>query len=195
MSNKDKILKLIVEEGEKEAQVILKEGQAEKEKILQEARDNAELKRAEIEEQMRVEVEGVKKRAESQWGIEGRNITLKKKRALISEIFDNIGEKLDNLDADKKVKWYCEIFKKYHTGAPCTLLLNKEEKAAFGELLVKEIGQGEVELSKEEGSFRGGFIISQEKTEINCTLDVLIEEEKRKYESEVAKLLFGKDSI
>ncbi len=195
MSNKDKILKLIVEEGEKEAQEILKEGELEKERILKEARDNAEIKRSEIEKDMKDEIDAINKRGESQLGIESRNIALRKKRTLISEIFKDIEDKLIALTSEEKIKWYLDVFNKYYSDGSAEIILNEAEKSSIGKDFIDKINNQKVVLSDSICSFKGGFIISEEKTEINCTIDVLIEEEKKKYESEVAKLLFGKDSI
>ncbi len=195
MDNKEKILQLIVEEGEKEAQLILKEAEEEKNRILSEAKKNADEKRSSIEREMEIEIEGIKKRGESQWGIEGRNMLLKKKRDLISEIFKDIENKLEALGSNEKLDWYANIFDKYYASGKAELLLNEKDKKAFGDDFLNKISNKDVVLSEKTGSFAGGFILIQDKTEINCTLDVLVEEERKKYEGEVAKLLFGKDSI
>ena len=143
------------------------------------------------------QAESVRQRALSQAGIESRNSSLTARREAIDAAFGRAMERLCALPEEEKIALYARLGASAASGDG-RLVLNRAESAAFGEKAaaaleerLHEAGKpGRITLSPEPGAFRGGFVLDQGETELNCTFEVLCAGVKEELEGQVASLLF-----
>lgn len=174
-----------IAEAQQEAQQIVSDYQAQADKIMQDAQAQAQKQASVIAE-----------RVESQSGLIRRNLMLQYKREAIEQAFQKSLEVLCAQDADKQVTLLSDAAVKY-LSADAKVILNKKDKAAFGEKLVSEISRKlqaanknySVSLSADAGSMQGGMILAEGSIETNLSYEILVKNIRDELEGEVAKVL------
>ena len=174
-----------IAEAQQEAQQIVSDYQAQADKIMQDAQAQAQKQASVIAE-----------RVESQSGLIRRNLMLQYKREAIEQAFQKSLEVLCAQDADKQVTLLSDAAVKY-LSADAKVILNEEDKAAFGEKLVSEISRKlqaanknySVSLSADAGSMQGGMILAEGSIETNLSYEILVKNIRDELEGEVAKVL------
>lgn len=174
-----------IAEAQQEAQQIVSDYQAQADKIMQDAQAQAQKQASVIAE-----------RVESQSGLIRRNLMLQYKREAIEQAFQKSLEVLCAQDADKQVTLLSDAAVKY-LSADAKVILNEQDKAAFGEKLVSEISRKlqaanknySVSLSADAGSMQGGMILAEGSIETNLSYEILVKNIRDELEGEVAKVL------
>lgn len=209
------ILSKIDEDAKAQAAAILAAGEENCAKLAADYQKEAEQERKTILAAGRANADAVLLRANSQSGIEERNLKLEARRAAIDAAFEKAMEKLCAMSDEKKVALYTELALESITGN-AELVLNASEKASIGKAVValvgkklvadgignvveaitnlklpsKELGRV-ITLSEQVGAFRGGFMIREGNIETNCTFEVLVSGAKEAMEPDVARMLFS----
>lgn len=218
MNDINAILRKIDEDAKESAAAILKAGEESRDKILADYRAQAEKERQAILDSVQAQCEAMALRAASQAGIEERNKKLQTRRAAIDAAFAGAMKKLCGLSDEQKVALFTHLAAENITG-DAELILNPADRASIGTALVAAIekklaaqsgrsplagaavavvektlgvrGAGpHVTLSKETGSFAGGFRLREGNVETNCTFEVLVSGAKEELEPEVSRILF-----
>ncbi len=179
---------------------------------------NTEKERADAvceEERKKCDIEcaGVAERAISSAKVIERNILLDAKNARIDGIFKLARERLEDLDEEVYLSFLEKNLKKAvellnapeedgfgYDGADTgiyTLILNKNDKAEFGEKLLKnteDLISGRacsMVLSDKCAEICGGFILSRCERELDCSFETLLREASQTMRQEINAILFG----
>jgi vacuolar-type H+-ATPase subunit E/Vma4 len=185
---------------------ILKEAKETKKKIEKEASEKVkEIKDEAKEEASDIEKKGKERAKEAQKTEEERilsrirmelsNKKLNKKNKIMEELKNKVSEEM------KKLKWdeYKELVKKLILSAskdgdeeviPGTLYVDKVKK------LVKELNKKkkyDFKISKKNGNFEVGIVLSKGKRRVTATLPILLEEAFEEMQEEIVGTLFGSE--
>lgn len=74
------------------------------------------------------------------------------------------------------------------------MILNADVKKRLGKAVVEKANKDgglNLTLSKQEGAFDGGLLLSNGAVEMNCTFDTLVRLVRGEIAGDVAKVLFG----
>ena len=196
MNNIESILKKIADDANTAAQQKLDEANAEAQQILKDYQAQADQLRADAQQKAEKEAAVIAERVESQSGLIRRNLMLQYKRQAIEQAFQMALEQLCSMPSDKQVELLAGAAGKY-LSADAKVILNQEDKAAFGDKLVAAIqanlkASGKdfaVTLSEHTGSMQGGMILAEGKIETNLSYEILVKNLRDELEGEVASIL------
>ena len=138
------------------------------------------------------QADALRQRAQSQSGIDSRNIRLGARRQVMDKVFVRAMELLCGKSADEKAKLYADLAAKY-IASDAELVLSAGDAAVGAKVIENLKAKGiahKVTLDPNAGRFEGGFILRQGNIETNCTFEVLIAGVKEEVEPEVVALLF-----
>ena len=164
------------------------------EAIREDYRRQAEEEAARAAGEAQRQAEAIRQRAVSQAGIEAR---LAARREAIDSAFQRAMERLCAMPEEEKIDFYAGLGAQSLAG-DAALVLNRAEMDSLGERAAAELEKRarsagkpwRVTLAGEPGAFRGGFVLDQGVTEINCTFEVLCAGVKEELEAQVASVLF-----
>ena len=167
------------------------------EAIREDYRRQAEEEAARAAGEAQRQAEAIRQRAVSQAGIEARNSRLAARREAIDSAFQRAMERLCAMPEEEKIDFYAGLGAQSLAG-DAALVLNRAEMDSLGERAAAELEKRaraagkpwRVTLAGEPGAFRGGFVLDQGVTEINCTFEVLCAGVKEELEAQVASVLF-----
>ena len=163
----------------------------------------------EIERDKKEKIENIKSEAEKTVGSErnaaqesvtrradaaSRDMLLSEKTRLLDEVFGKAEQKLNSLSEEDYVSFFAPMLKKACEGSG---VLTKDIKVIFpskGRVEAKKIvdksGLGKVSY-EETGKFEGGFVVSTEEFELDCSSHTLIYNNRERLESVVTSVLFA----
>lgn len=184
------ILKKISDEAAKKAALIKQVSDDEITKVHEEAALAAEARKVEIEQKVIYQSASMIEKSKTLASMEGRSTTLREKRAIIDEAFSEVEKELNSLDSGD------------YTDLLVTMIKRVMQSVEKGSLIVPEVRRKETEVALEKANadfhiksdtndFKGGFILSSGKIEINLSFPYLIQKIVRPAtELDVAKVLF-----
>jgi V/A-type H+/Na+-transporting ATPase subunit E len=170
------------------------------------ARTTSELDRQEQElkdrakRQIEIESQEVIKRRISSARLEGRKRILGEKEMILGEIYAESRERILALPEDKYLDFLKKLVITHCTGGQEKVILSQKDLTRLKAKLVaweKELGQeakkkwkdSSITVSDETRDIDGGLVLSQGRTEINLSLDVIIAETKYVLEAAVTGVL------
>ena len=120
-----------------------------------------------------------KERTKSSAELTARNEKLKAKQEVIADVFLESVDKLSSLDKDVQVKFIKDTILNLDIDGDDKLILNDACKEMVTDSVLGDINKslkskgkkGEISLSTENGSFKGGFILEKAGIEINNTYE------------------------
>lgn len=197
----EQIIEKIEQETETKKDQIIGEAKAKAAEILQKAKEQAE-------EFYQDQIAAAKKRAEVDLGrgkamtmLELRKEALAEKQKLIDEVFTQAANKLLVLSE----KEYLEFIRKklletIETGQE-EIGVSAKDQTRINQKFIQEINaelkrkgkKGAMSLAKSPRPIQGGFILSADQVEINCSLEAILKRRREEVEQEVAIKLFGKN--
>lgn len=135
----------------------------------------------------------VLKRREIVAELDAKKADLGTKQRLVSEAFDASLRQLAELSADKYKSFAGKLLKEaVKTGKEVLLVGNKEKYLDQAWLDgFNTANQTSVTLSSERLPITGGFVLRDDKIDINCSWEMLIENIRSEIESDVVKKLFS----
>lgn len=191
---------------EKITQRIRQDTQAQVDELTAQARQKADELSARYAAQARQESQAILargeqaaaerlERLESAAGLERRKLLLASKQQVLGEAF---ALALDRLCALPE-KEYIDLLAKLAANASQTgkeqLLFSAEDRSRVGKQVVmaanERLGSGMLTLSEHTRPICGGFILSDDEVEVNCTFETLVRLQREKLEKEVADILFA----
>ena len=196
MNNIESITNKIAADAKALADQKLQEAQQEAQQVLKDYQAQADQLKAQAEAQAQKEASAIAERVDSQSALVRRNLMLQYKREAIEKAFDKALEQLCSMPADKQVELLSNAAAKY-IAADTEVILNKEDRAAFGQALVNKITEKlaaakkpfHTVLSETSGSMAGGMILAEGKIETNLSYEILVKNLRDELEGEVAKIL------
>jgi len=152
----------------------------------------AEIK-SEAEKTVNSEREAAKESVARRADAASRDMLLSEKTRLVDEVFTKAEEKINSLDEKEYISFFAPMLKKACEGSGVE---TKDIKVVFpsgGRIEAKKIiSESGLKVSYEEtGKFEGGFIVSTEEFELDCTTHTLIYNNREGLESKVTSVLFS----
>lgn len=196
MANVSNLTSKILRDAEENKANILASAEEEKNKILAKRIAKAKeiekeiVKKAEVESKIREE------RILSAATLKVRNNKLSAKQEIIKEVFEKSIDKLENTSKEDFLEFLKVSIISLGKIGDQRLILNKSGIEAIDDAFMYELNSalgdnGNVKVSSEVGSFKGGFILEKDGIEINNTYEALVSSLREELEFEVAKVLFN----
>ncbi len=184
----------IIAEAMEYSRDVVEEAQKTKDDIMKEARDQAEKIRIKSQIKANQNTELTKSRKRSVAALEVRKLKLQAMQDMISRSFDLALDKLAGMEEDEYLEMLSSAVLKVG-GEGGELLLNERDRGRLGEKLVKKVNDaaeiGTISLSADVIQAKGGFILKRGSTEINSTLETMVNEIKEATIPEVVEVLYG----
>lgn len=186
----DKVSQKILDDAKKEDDRIIKEAEKKRKEI--EKVTAAEIKKLteEIERKAREAEEKEYERLIGLKNIEQKNTLLEYKHHLMNELFKKVKEEI--LKNNKYPELIKSLFEVSVDSGKEEVLVGKNEKIIDKEFINKlNKNKGwHLKLSKEKLPIKGGFILRSEKTQIDASIETILNEKKEVLEPEVVRILF-----
>ncbi|HHD2591394.1 V-type ATP synthase subunit E [Clostridium perfringens] len=197
MSNLNNLTSKILNDAEEKKKYILADAEAQKDKIISKKTNRAEADKEEIITKANIEAEVKKARIISNAKLSVRNDMLRAKQDVISKVFNEAIEKLQNLSKGDYKYYVISTLDSLELEGTEVIIINEKDKDIFSneflEALNKELEskgkKGSITLNM-EGKFNGGFILDRNGIQINNTFEALINSLRGELEFEVNKVLF-----
>lgn len=197
MSNLNNLTSKILNDAEEKKKHILADAEAQKDKIISKKTNRAEADKEEIITKANIEAEVKKARIISNAKLSVRNDMLRAKQDVISKVFNEAIEKLQNLSNGDYKYYVISTLDSLELEGTEVIIINEKDKDIFSneflEALNKELEskgkKGSITLNM-EGKFNGGFILDRNGIQINNTFEALINSLRGELEFEVNKVLF-----
>lgn len=131
--------------------------------------------------------------------MEAKKGVLALKQEMIARGFALACEKLAQLPEDEYLAFLAKLAAKVSVTGEEEIVLNARDRARCGDKLVeaankrlKEAGKtAKLTLSKAEGDFAGGLLLRRGSIETNCSVELLVEQQRSEMAAELAGVLFG----
>jgi V/A-type H+-transporting ATPase subunit E len=198
----ENIVKRIVDEAQSSARSVAEKGDQEMSKL----RASLDLEGRELKEaakkKIEVEAEEIVKRRVSSARLEGRKRVLGQKDMIMGEVYAEAKSRVLALPEDKYLDFLKKLVVSSSVPGDQKIILSHGDKTRLKAKLPqweKDVAQelkkkgikGSVSLSEETKDIEGGVVLSQGRTEINLSLDVIMAETKYLLEGEITEILFG----
>ena len=126
--------------------------------------------------------------------MEGRKELLAAKQELVSRSFRKAQEQIVSLPEEQYVAFLAKLAAQASVTGEEKIVLNARDRKAIGEKLVKaanaRLKNGRLTLAEETGDFAGGLILRRGSSEVNCTVELLVELSRSELSAQVAEILF-----
>ena len=197
MSNLNNLTSKILNDAEEKKKYILADAEAQKDKIISKKTNRAEADKEEIITKANIEAEVKKATIISNAKLSVRNDMLRAKQDVISKVFNEAIDKLQNLSNGDYKDYVISTLDSLELEGTEVIIINEKDKDIFSneflEALNKELEskgkKGSITLNM-EGKFNGGFILDRNGIQINNTFEALINSLRGELEFEVNKVLF-----
>ena len=223
MTGLERITAKIIAEAESDAAKILEAADDRCTVISKEADEKAMAAEKKIAEQNEKKCEDIISRAKSSANMTKRNILLEAESEMIDRAFETARREILNFPKEK----YCEMLVTLISGSlaglietervnrevygdteelpeeeqPYEILLNADDKAAYGGIILEELRRKvvgkidssvlkKVKISDETVNIDGGIILRYGNIELNCSISKMINGLRATLEGEIAKVIF-----
>lgn len=196
MSNINNMTSKIINDAEEKSREILAFAEEEKKKILSKKINIANELKSEIEMKSKIEAKSKKERMISGATLKARNSKLEAKQNVIQDIFSDSVDRLNNLSKDEFLGFVKNAILSLGKIGEQNLILNKDGIELVDINFINSINEalgenGNITISSEIGTFKGGFILEKDGVEMNNTYDALVSSLVDELEFEVASILFN----
>lgn len=195
MNGIDKITQRIDSDTEKEIDGILSAAKAEAASIAEKYQAQAKKEAADLAVRNEKTAAEREERLVSVSQMEARKVTLAAKQDMVEEAFRLALHKLCNLPDDAYINTVAKLLIEAAPNGSGEVIFAKAEHDRIGQKAVDEANrllqnQGNLTLSDETRPIEGGFILANDRVEVNCTFETLVRLQKGEIAGEVAKRLF-----
>ncbi len=199
MSDVKNLTSKILKDAEERKESILKAANEEKAKIIAKKQTVAKQEEAAMIEKAKIEAKTRHERIVSGAELKARNEKLAAKQSVIDSVFDQSIEELCKMSNDDMKKFIKNMILNSDITGDEKIILNKEGKSLLDNSLLNTINselkangkKGELTISDEVRTFKGGFILEKDGIEINNTFEDLVNSSRDDLEFEVANVLFN----
>jgi V/A-type H+-transporting ATPase subunit E len=191
------IIKKIESDSEGKANNLKAGAEAEAKKILDRAKEEAKEKKCTILKKGEEEAERVCRRILQIADLEVRKIILSAKRQVISDAFEQVRNRLEELKNYQDL--VCKmLLAGVETGDEEVVISARDSNRidqkfinSINTQLQKQGKKGSLTLAKEKAPITGGFVLRRGKVEIDNSFSSLIKSQKDELEIKVAEILFS----
>ena len=193
MNGIEKITQRIGADAQAEIDKILADARAEADKITETYKAQAAADAAELTDKIQKAAAEREDRLVSAAQMESRKTALAAKQKLVEKAYDMALEKLCSMPDDRYIEIVAELLVQAAPGGRGTVLFAPEEAKRIGAAAVAKAHEklnGQLTLSPETLPIKGGFILRDERVEVNGTFETLVRLQKAETAGAVAKKLF-----
>lgn len=195
MSNLDNLTSKIIEDARKKSEDILNEAKLKETEIINKKKNEAEKLSENILEKAKIEGKSLFDRGISKAELQVRNEKLIAKQTVINRAFDEAINKLNDMKKDEFLAYVKNQIKSLPLNGEQDLIVNAKDKEKITEEFINELNSeiknATISLSNEDRDINGGFILSKNGIEINCSFEDVINSLRYELENEVANTLFN----
>ncbi|MGG7076780.1 V-type ATP synthase subunit E [Clostridium sardiniense] len=199
MSNVNNLTSKILKDAEERKDSILKAANEEKAKIIAKKEAIAKSEEEVMVEKAKMEAKTRHERIVSSAELKARNEKLAAKQSVIDSVFEQSIEELCKMSDDDMKKFIKDMILSSDIAGDEKIILNEKGKSVLDGTLLVQINselkskgkKGELTISNEVRSFKGGFILEKDGIEINNTFEELVNSSRDDLEFEVANVLFN----
>lgn len=194
MQGKEAIINRILSDAKAEAKANLDDAQKKADKLFSSANEQCEKMRNDFEKDKKRIHDEILFRSSVVAELDAQKYVLQAKNLLISQTFEKVLDKLKKLDSKVYDKLISKMLEFASDGDVVTVSSN-DKKSFTKEKLADFAAQKKVKLSlsKDNGDFVGGIVLSSGGVDKNITFETEISQLKEEYEEVVAKMLFSED--
>ncbi len=194
----DRIIQRVLDDAQARADSIKAEAAEKTEAVESEAKEKANRRKDQILEQARKSAAEQKSRIIGMAQLEARKKLLAAKQELIGEAFQRALDELSILDGRDYLAIIHDLLLEMTDTGTETVIFNERDQKRITEDFWKEVNKsltdqgkkGELGLSEETRTIKGGFILQRGGLEMNCSFESLLKRKRDELEYGVAELLF-----
>ena len=199
MSDVKNLTSKILKDAEERKESILKAANEERAKIIAKKEAIAKQEEEAMIEKAKNEAKTRHERIVSGAELKARNEKLAAKQSVIDSVFNQSIEELCKMSDDDMKKFIKDMILKSDITGDEKIILNQKGKSLLDKSLLNTINselkangkKGELTVSDEVRTFKGGFILEKDGIEINNTFEDLVNSSRDDLEFEVANVLFN----
>ncbi|WP_024613514.1 V-type ATP synthase subunit E [Clostridium sp. Ade.TY] len=198
MSDVKNLTSKILKDAEERKESILNAANEERAKIIAKKESAAKVEEASMLEKAKIEAKTRQERIVSGAELKARNEKLKAKQEVIDSVFEKSIDELCKMSDEDLKSFIKNMIVNSDIAGDENIILNEKGKSVLDNSLLGEINselkgkgkKGELKISDELRTFRGGFILEKDGIEINNTFEDLVNSSRDDLEFEVAQVLF-----
>lgn len=197
MTGLEKIVDQIIEEANTEAEKILATAQMEADTITKNAKEEAAQITKKEKERLEAEKSNMEMRARSSADLKKRQVILKAKQDILSDILEKAYQKMLNMDTKSYFELLEKMLDKYVLGKDGEIYFSQKDLERMPEDFtkkVKSIGKkkgGSLNIASCARTIDGGFILNYGGIEENCSFKSIFLAEKETLADKVNEILFA----
>lgn len=199
MSNVKNLTSKILKDAEERKESILKAANEERAKIIAKKEAIAKSEEETMIEKAKMEAKTRHERIVSSAELKARNEKLAAKQSVIDSVFEQSIEELCKMSDNDMKKFIKDMILSSDIAGDEKIILNEKGKSLLDKTLLVQINselkskgkKGELTVSNEVRTFKGGFILEKDGIEINNTFEDLVNSSRDDLEFEVANVLFN----
>lgn len=199
MSDVKNLTSKILKDAEERKESILKAANEERAKIIAKKEAIAKQEEEAMIEKAKNEAKTRHERIVSGAELKARNEKLAAKQSVIDSVFNQSIEELCKMSDDDMKKFIKDMILNSDITGDEKIILNQKGKSLLDKSLLNTINselkangkKGELTVSDEIRTFKGGFILEKDGIEINNTFEDLVNSSRDDLEFEVANVLFN----
>lgn len=193
--SKEAILERIKADADSKADKIISDAKALSESRLKESREKESLIREEALSGLSDKEKEFIERKRSVALLEVKKDALAVKKGIIDQAFAKAIDKLCNLKKQDYVKLISVIIAKFAEDGD-EIIISQKDKEVITDKVIADIAKSKkikLTLSKKEGNFKGGVVLSNKGFDKNLTFETELQTMRSDLEPEIAALLFKED--
>lgn len=199
MANIENLTNKILSDAKAKEKEIIDSAEKIREEMISKSKRDADEAQASIISKAKEEGISRKDRIISNAVLKVRNDSLEAKQKVMEQTFERALEKLADMKPQSVKDFMRNSILSLEIAGDEVLILNQKTKAYINQQFINEINKllkargskGEITISTETGSFKGGYVLAKNGVEINNTFEMLISSKKDEVEFDVAELLFS----
>ena len=199
MSDVKNLTSKILKDAEERKESILKAANEERAKIIAKKEAIGKQEEEAMIEKAKNEAKTRHERIVSGAELKARNEKLAAKQSVIDSVFNQSIEELCKMSDDDMKKFIKDMILNSDITGDEKIILNQKGKSLLDKSLLNTINselkangkKGELTVSDEVRTFKGGFILEKDGIEINNTFEDLVNSSRDDLEFEVANVLFN----
>ena len=193
MNGIEKITQRIEADAQAEIDRILSEAREEADQITDRYKAQAEAEAASLAARNKKTAAEREERLVSVAQMEARKVQLAAKQEMVEKAYDLALEKLCAMPDARYTEVLAGLLVQASSNGREEAIFSPEDRERVGKAAVDKANAAsgkQLKLSKETRPLKGGFVLRDENTEVNCTFDTLVRLEKAETTGAVVKKLF-----
>lgn len=193
MNGIDKIIQRIEADAKMEVERILSAAQDQAAEITELYQGRADAEAAELAARNEKNAAEREDRLVSSAQMEVRKTTLAAKQQMLEKAYALALDKLCSMPDAQYIETVAELLVQAAPKGTGKVIFAPEEQARIGKAAVEMANEklgGQLTVAEETRPIRGGFILADDKVEVNCSFDTLVRLQKNETAGAVTKILF-----